>query len=944
MPLRIENSLATVSTGYTVFEADQVLTHDQLNSVADYADDQIRLSRVRLGGVGVACGLAASVSGSTVRVTGGVGVTTDGDLLALDADTNFTRWRAYDASFPAYPPLYQGGDVNGAMFAAWELFPAGTTGSPGRPLAEFASATGRALASLSAVLLMESYRQDDDLCSGTDCDNLGARAVNTRKLLLVEPAAVSALAGGQATPAQAFASLPEIAADRPVLAPTLTTITQFAAAYRGACNAIHARLLEALPGVWTFAGPLLGGAVTAGSAAAWTGKLNGYRAAFATSGTGIQYWYDFLKDVVEAYNDFRECLFGDDTWCSPPITAFPKHLLLGDLAAAAGSTANRTGYYPSPVTSRTAGELEHARFLAQRLDALIGAFQTGSAATLEIRVTPSAWEDRPLEERAIPFYYAPGGSDPLYRHWSWRLVKRGMETSTPSYHAPSYAPAGSAAADPLAFQLGRSGFLRVEGVVGKPVQTVIDALEAKIAAANLPFTVRAVLLGTDRTRIVRKPGRRITDLHLVHQVIRKDTEVRLQDAVDFTAHYSGEVLRATDAGELFHAQEDQERTRVRGEAASKSAAVTSSAIGARTAAAGSYTQYLATASTLQQGMASTIQSAADLSFQVGPVATTHFITPLDTLAAGVQTPLLPWIDQIIRWKVEKEDTRLLFGAFCAEHPQLEHFGGVTRGGTLVLVHDTANVVIAELMLPYHCPEAPVDEEEPVLTAPPKIPAVTTPPIRTLPTRKWGFEQEWTVKEPQLRVLTDARKDVDDYVKAQTGILQQQMTMQTQFLQEEKTGWQTELVNSVAKSYETVINNSFKSLSSATEVKTRSMTAGAAYQDETLGLMAEATRMQAEAVTRLEEAAAGGDPIVERQLDGARQSLAGLVEQTATYLGSGKTSVAAGTEGARALEHVGSGMTVLQGTSAFETAKAGMQRVAGSATNAAVKTAVNKMVR
>jgi hypothetical protein len=293
----------------------------------------------------------------------------------------------------------------------------------------------------------------------------------------------------------------------------------------------------------------------------------------------------------------------------------------------------------------------------------------------------------------------------------------------------------------------------------------------------------------------------------------------------------------------------------------------------------------------------------------------------------------------------KRDERLLFSAFAAEHPQLEHFAGVPRGGTLVLVHDAANVVLADLMLPYHCPEEPVDDEEPTLT-PPKVeaPVLTAPPVRTVPTRKWGFEQEWTVKKPELAVLTDARKDVDDYVKVQTGLIQQQMTAHTQFLQTEKAGWQTELVNSVAKTYENVINNSWTSLSTATGVSVKAATTGFTYQDQALGAMAEATRMQSQAVTLLEQAAAAGDPAVERQLDGARQSLAGLVQQTATYLGSAGTSVAEGTEGARAMEHVAGGMTALQGTSAFEAAKTGIQAVAGSAKNAGFKTAVNKMIR
>src|SRR5688572_33308342 len=109
----VERRLEGISTGYSVFEKDQVLTHDQLNSVAEYADDQIRLTRVGLLGVGIACGLRASIVSGNVRVSRGVGVTTDGDLVYLAQDQVFNRFKPYDQSYPAYAPLYVSGNVNG---------------------------------------------------------------------------------------------------------------------------------------------------------------------------------------------------------------------------------------------------------------------------------------------------------------------------------------------------------------------------------------------------------------------------------------------------------------------------------------------------------------------------------------------------------------------------------------------------------------------------------------------------------------------------------------------------------------------------------------------------------------------------------------------------------------------------------------------------------------
>ena len=118
---QILRSLDDITCGYSVFEKDQMLTHDQLNSVADYLDDQSRLTRISLSGVGIVCGLRVSRQGDRVTLTGGVGVTTDGDLLRLPGDTVYDRFRVYDATQPAYSQFYAGGIIPGEMLPLYEL-------------------------------------------------------------------------------------------------------------------------------------------------------------------------------------------------------------------------------------------------------------------------------------------------------------------------------------------------------------------------------------------------------------------------------------------------------------------------------------------------------------------------------------------------------------------------------------------------------------------------------------------------------------------------------------------------------------------------------------------------------------------------------------------------------------------------------------------------------
>src|SRR5574341_1254857 len=91
--------------GYTVFELNQVLKPEQLNSLAAYLDDQQRLTRVALIGVGIACGLWPSFDAELVRLTHGVGTTTDGDLVLVPEEVAYDRYRPYDGATARYAPL-----------------------------------------------------------------------------------------------------------------------------------------------------------------------------------------------------------------------------------------------------------------------------------------------------------------------------------------------------------------------------------------------------------------------------------------------------------------------------------------------------------------------------------------------------------------------------------------------------------------------------------------------------------------------------------------------------------------------------------------------------------------------------------------------------------------------------------------------------------------------
>ena len=138
----MNTKLDNITTQYRKFNVNQALTEGQLNEFIDYFEDQDRLSRTRLNGVGVGCGFETGFMANTaariavvnpdqqqyqqqfqfITISQGVGVTTDGDLITLrknipgskskevkidDAETKYAYYRAYLDPYK-YPHFYSG--------------------------------------------------------------------------------------------------------------------------------------------------------------------------------------------------------------------------------------------------------------------------------------------------------------------------------------------------------------------------------------------------------------------------------------------------------------------------------------------------------------------------------------------------------------------------------------------------------------------------------------------------------------------------------------------------------------------------------------------------------------------------------------------------------------------------------------------------------------------
>ena len=726
-PLQVVRSLDTLADHYAVFEPDQVLTHGQLNSVSDYLDDQLRLGRVLLDGVGLVAGLHVSLQAdNTVRISAGFGVSTDGDLMRLGTDTVYDRFRPYDATAAVYPPLHPGE----TMLDLQELVPVGESDVLAVPLANLSGG----LSDKAVLMLMETVVNDPDLCSGTGCDNLGRDALHRLRFLLISRTDAQALLDARplqpaSTRAQA---LPALAMRRPALGRDITSVGMLAARYRDTANLSLRDLLSALPLLAQQCPEVLSDMFGTDPTGRWQAALQGNASGVANSVASgeCQVWYSFIKDLIAQWSELREALLADDGVMLPDVAAFPKHLLLGALMDA---RAQRTGLYPSPLDASARQSAAHGRFLAWKLDALIQGFAPPGDQTTVI--TPSLSEARPLEERAIPWYYGAGSAanpetrrgdgqgPPIHLAWNFRLSSGHREGQNLGYRSATWASSAQAR-DPLGFAIAGFDFFRVEGHLGRPVETVGDELRRLIADRNLPLQVQEVLLHNDRRFIKRRPPIRYTPLHSLHYLVRQDVSLRLDEGLSFGGRHLADMTTAVTTAQVPAITDS-------GASVITVAGAAMAAIGNMQAAArpvlsqtshsGYQAQLAGNSAGWRASYATGMETVGNTRASLGHVSRTDFVSPYDSLFHTNQPHWIDWLDTLIGAHDDRADDKLLFAQFVQDHPGLDHLGGAWRGGTLVLVYDDGGRVVGDFTLPYPAAE--------VLTPEPVEPPLSLPPYR-----------------------------------------------------------------------------------------------------------------------------------------------------------------------------------------------------------------------
>jgi hypothetical protein len=518
----------TIAT-YPVFDANQVLTKDHLNAVVDYLDEQERLSRANLVGVGISCGLALTLGRALGKAgfTRGCAVTSLGYLVVEQEDVALTGYREYTLpEGDAYAPFMDGE----RQLPIWELFP------DGEPNVTHLDSPADFLSDKSVLLFVERNNENLSDCSPSNCDDKGSEVTITVRRLLVNTSDVDQISAALADVGSAEAArldLPELRLrryDTPGTDPVTTrdVLEAFQVAVKK--DSLVTKLGEALDAAYLAFKPIL-------EADYPTNPFNGFESRYGflettpvetRQVTFMQYYMDLIADLIAAYDEFRQKGLELLCLCCPFENWFPRHVVLGP--------ERRTGWHPASAsrcgceTLRSAVALLFERLVEMTLrfthEPALPQQPANSTIDEQIRVTPSRAGDVALSGRCIPYYFEFTGATRMHELWNPALTARKRAHHNLAYRYHEYSPPTPAfVSAALSFDLEPFDFFRIEGHVGKHYLRALATLLAMRDSYRLPFDVIVLRTGKPDESVEADPSDhecRLQDLEAAYDVLRNE--------------------------------------------------------------------------------------------------------------------------------------------------------------------------------------------------------------------------------------------------------------------------------------------------------------------------------------------------------------------------------------------------------------------------------------
>ena len=509
-------------TRYPEFVADQVLTAQNLQDLFNYLDEQERLTRTNLIGIGIVCGLEVftNPNGTSVNLSKGVGVTSAGYLVAMPA-AKYTHYTAFNAEKEVYYDRFVDNATKKQKFSLWEM---AQTGSPQaeKPLdAAF-------LKDKIVLVFVELLESGNKNCDPDSCDDRGITINVNFRILLVEEKNVEGLIGYKGNdeffkPGPKCISWPETKLPRYNVPATI--LPDAASILKNYLIILDEAFLQRVENTLTVAYAstqlLVINELPANPFANLKEKLS-----FLYDGTinltqlvMVQYYYDFISDLLQGYEEMRSVCNRYLSLCCPDENLFPRHLLLG--AAFNANKSYRHYFIPSPALGASNGLADELRFLMKRLSVMVQKMQIppqvstalGNNKTTPIRITPSKLGDVPLSQKAIPYYYNVLDNPVLFNAWNYHKTSAGRGNTNLSYYADKYNASDDHVRFPLKYDYEPYNFWRIEGHIGQNWRTAFTAIYQEKYKHRLPFEV--IALNGDFKALIAMLQQSVTNLSAV---------------------------------------------------------------------------------------------------------------------------------------------------------------------------------------------------------------------------------------------------------------------------------------------------------------------------------------------------------------------------------------------------------------------------------------------
>ncbi|MUG97768.1 hypothetical protein F7734_37855 [Scytonema sp. UIC 10036] len=548
--------------GYPIFTPNQILTNNDLNRVVTYLDNQNRLSRVYLIGMGIACGMEVSSTYQTnqaqIHITPGCGITSEGYVISLEA-TTLTH---YQSEQPVSPVLFapSQGETSTApsTYKVVELF--AEEGSSRLALQTAPDGTSRDetgfarfLSEQTLVVLYELQDQQRDSCL-LDCDDTGKdrnfrlryfllprasegnqEKLSAEKLLqqgfLQEPLPVPwqnlSVEELFTTPSHFFQNFfPQVQrfgynqeANPVVSLSNIVDYNAFLKGYYNVCVEAIKAIAHSFPNLFQLFSPFFSSFQP--QPADFTGlqnllnqRLHNIVPEFIWSPQAdppsqvsqveaqyaLQYFYDYLSQLVSAFRELAELAFDLMDDCTPDIRRFPKFLMLGLVpppnqtpSAYAPVSPYRSHFTQAPIYNGNQLRVKQVRSLYDRLVRLCVAdsFYLLPFFDTPLKITPSKDRSFPLSQQAIPYYL---NYPQLYRYWNYDAYRKGRSQFHPAYFYPieSFIPS-----DDLIYRLDDYSFYRIEGHLGEASAVALKRILDYKQRYNLAFDAIALKIGNE---------------------------------------------------------------------------------------------------------------------------------------------------------------------------------------------------------------------------------------------------------------------------------------------------------------------------------------------------------------------------------------------------------------------------------------------------------------